>query len=223
MGGKPRAQTLDFEGIAVRLRALHARKDFSGFGAQAHRYQIGPPLSEREVAEVETQYHITLPIEYRQFLTQVGCGGAGPYYGLFPLRKQRGKWSWQGDGAELLSDPSKPFPHTKAWNLPPSFFDRMPKWDSQSSQRDYDAAAERWDQLLEQEYWAPSIMDGALPLCHMGCAYRIWLVVTGPEAGNMWTDDRVDDKGVAPLTHNKAGRVSFGDWYWDWLLTGTRS
>ena len=45
----------------------------------------------------------------------------------------------------------------------------------------------------------------------MGCAIRIWLVITGPEVGNLWTDDRANDGGWLPM------RVTFQQWYEDWL------
>lgn len=35
----------------------------------------------------EARYNVKLPPEYVFFITQVGNGGAGPYYGLYPLEK----------------------------------------------------------------------------------------------------------------------------------------
>ena len=55
------------------------------FGSQAHRFRLHPPLPEVEVAAFEARHRVSLPAEYRGFLTHVGNGGAGPYYGQFPL------------------------------------------------------------------------------------------------------------------------------------------
>lgn len=44
------------------------------FGAPSHRYEIGPPLDEREVAAFEENHLVSLPACFRAFLTQVGNG-----------------------------------------------------------------------------------------------------------------------------------------------------
>lgn len=36
-----------------------------------------------------------------------------------------------------------------------------------------DAMMERF----ERHYWDPKLMNGAIPICHTGCALRIWLLV----------------------------------------------
>ena len=54
-------------------------------GIKKHRFRLGPPLPESEVAVFEEQYGISLPPDYRAFITSVGISGAGPYYGLLPL------------------------------------------------------------------------------------------------------------------------------------------
>lgn len=59
-------------------------------------------------------------------------------------------------------------------------------------------------------------IDGAFPICHMGCAILIWLIVTGPEAGNVWMDDRSSDGGWMPL------RLTFLRWYERWIEKSLR-
>lgn len=60
------------------------------FGAVGHKFVLNPVLSETEVQAFETMHRISLPADYRRFLTQVGNGGAGPYYGIFPLGQMDG-------------------------------------------------------------------------------------------------------------------------------------
>lgn len=56
-------------------------------------------------------------------------------------------------------------------------------------------------------------MNGAIPICHRGCGLRVWLVVTGVEAGNIWFDDRVERAGLYPLTVAGRERAISLQWY----------
>ena len=61
------------------------------FGAPSHRYEIGPPLDEREVAAFEENHLVSLPACFRAFLTQVGNGSPVANHvivdpqGIYPL------------------------------------------------------------------------------------------------------------------------------------------
>jgi hypothetical protein len=166
------------------------------FGASAHKWKLGAPVAQHKVKAFEERFAIVLPYEYRTFLLEVGNGGAGPYYGLFPL----GVFSdIKGhDPTEVIGDLSRPFPHTGAWNL----------YDQPDSQVDEDEKAyEAWTKRYCDNKW----IDGAFPICHEGCGHYDLLVVTGSERGHIWVDRRVGDGGIAP-----AG-LSFLDWYQTWL------
>ena len=52
---------------------------------------------------------------------------------------------------------------------------------------------------------------------HHNCALRDWLVITGPEAGQVWHDERVDQGGLWPYESADGRRVMFTEWYLDWL------
>jgi hypothetical protein len=45
---------------------------------------------------------------------------------------------------------------------------------------------------IDKKYWDEALVAGATPICHHACALRDWLVITGPEAGQVWHDERVD-------------------------------
>lgn len=69
--------------ITRRLAELDLRR--VAFGASKHRYAFAPPLAESAVASFERRCGLELPAPYRAFLTQLGNGGAGPFYGVAPL------------------------------------------------------------------------------------------------------------------------------------------
>jgi len=62
-----------------------------------------------------------------------------------------------------------------------------------------------------------TVLFGALPICHEGCAYFVLLVVTGPDRGRMWIDGRASDGGIAPISDQTGRAVTFAQWYGDWL------
>src|SRR5262245_59586756 len=82
-----------------RLRA--ADTGLRVFGSEQHRYRLGPVLSEAELVAFERDNAIRLPEDYRRFLSAVGNGGAGPFYGLEPL-------------STFGHDLSRPFPFVAA-------------------------------------------------------------------------------------------------------------
>ena len=187
------------------------------FGANGHRYRLNPPLTASKVAAVEKKYAMRLPEDYRRFILEVANGGAGPYYGVFKLGQQDDVYGYRSwEGGFLLGDPSKPFAHRKAWNLSEELWAQEPDVEGMSEDEE-EKALEKWDARLEKEYWNPKIMDGAIPICHIGCALRQWLIVTGPEAGRVWQDDRADNAGLRPLDR------TFAEWYMGWLDTSLRS
>jgi hypothetical protein len=197
----------DTKKVLAELAALRAKKtEPHVFGASGHRWKLAPKLTEGEVSAVEKQYGVRLPDDYRVFLMEVGAGGAGPAYGIFRLARTDG-WGWDGDGATLTGDLETPFPHAKEWNV------TFEAWDEEAeAEDDYWARRDAWN---DDVYWHPKQTTGAICICHEGCALRDWLVVTGPQRGMMWSDQRADDGGLRPLGQ------TFGEWYLAWLATVT--
>jgi hypothetical protein len=167
-------------------------------------------VPEDELHAFEHEYGVQLPEEYRMFLAHIGRGGAGPYYGLFDFHQMdvgHGYKAWRQDDG-FVGILAKPFPYTDRWN------DLSGEPDDELARKD-EAEYERQLARFERRYWAQ--LDGAIPICHLGCALRQWLVISGPEAGNVWGDDRADYGGLYPLSRQGAKRVSFFTWYRDWL------
>lgn len=195
--------------LRPRLTALANRP-----GATPASWELEPPLTPAELAALESQLGLVLPADYRSFLLQAGRGGAGPGYGLFPLRHRAGRWRWAGDGA-CDGDPetlAEPFPHIQAFNP----FDDVP------ARPDDSAADDEWWERYEDVVYDPAHSHGLLYLSDMGCALRTALVVTGPSRGQMWADYMAESDGFHPLQNPDGTRQTFTDWYRAWLTEAER-
>jgi hypothetical protein len=177
--------------IRQKLDRLRERDpEYQVFGSLSHEYRLGAPLTEADLHSFERQLGVSLPSEYRAFLTQLGHGGAGPYYGLFALDDQ---------------DPEN---ITTTDNLP-EFFPWQDAFNSEASDDDIVDCGDT--EFLEMS------LPGALYLCHYGCALRFFLVVTGSCRGEVWHDFRADGRGVYPVTSQNGRRLTFLEWYEQWL------
>jgi hypothetical protein len=205
----------DRDRLLADLDELRRRDpQFELFGAADHRYALHKCLTESRVSQFEQRHSIRLPEDYRQFLIEIGNGGAGPHYGVFRLGEMDNGWKlrrWrEGDG--FIGDLSAPFPHTRRWNKRP----RLPRVDEDHP--DFEKHMEEYDRI----YWDPANVNGAIPLCNLGCALRVWLVISGREAGHVWKDERTDDGGLSPLSTLRRRRFTFHDWYRQWLSNSLR-
>jgi SMI1 / KNR4 family (SUKH-1) len=202
---------LDFSRIKdalVSLEALQPRV----FGVDSHDFHANPTLSEADILTFEKEHRVSLPDDFRQFLTNVGNGGAGPFYGVFPLGEMDDNFGyrrWQeGDG--MVGILSEPFPFQEEWND----LSTMPSEDLlDQDPSEYDRQME----LFERAYWSASLVNGAFPICHEGCALRILLVVNGAVAGYLWEDRRSEDGGLKPLRLADGSLAMFAGWYCEWL------
>ncbi|MEV0328677.1 SMI1/KNR4 family protein [Micromonospora echinospora] len=211
--------TDDWSDVPPRLARLAADpRAGEVFGADEHGFVLEPPLSEAELAELEGRLRLELPAEYRSFLLTAGRGGAGPAYGLFPLRRTGPGWRWEGDGADLtdLDTLDQPFAHTEAFNpaddLPP-----QPDEDDFDSPDALEAAEDAYQELYDSVVYTGAHSVGLLYLCHLGCALREALVVSGPARGQMWADDRAEGGGLRPLLDEDGVPLGFARWYRRWL------
>lgn len=145
--------------ILDKLKQVKRRK-LSRFGSEKHQFKLNEKLTESEIQEFETAYGITLPAGYHSFLQYAGNGGAGPYYGIYPLKNWNNFATWIIDNVpeDYLRRPSSLRP---GWNKIPEFS----------------------DDDIEYEQQHIDFYQGTLSLGTQGCTYETLLVITGEYRG----------------------------------------
>lgn len=179
----------DVTRVARKLAKAARRRWLRVWNGEDHGYRLGPPLPETEVAAFERQHGITLPADYRAFITRVGnggpgeFGGAGPHHGLLPLdRWDEALDSDVTDGVLATAFPAEPGRTYQDW----------------------------WAEVgLPDDGAEPH--TGAIALSHEGCGELSLLVVTGPGRGRIAST--YDVKRGPTFTPD----ANFLAWYERWL------
>ena len=163
-------------------------------GVTKHRFQLEPPLLEVEVVAYEERWGISLPPDYRAFITSVGSSGAGPYYGLLPLAQA---------ADHLNCDDEAMYKQVLGAIFPLS--DKIYKDDWL-----VEVGGVNWkERRYGSENWCP--YQGTMAICHQGCTYYTVLVLNGSHRGAIWN---IDEALSPPL---RAPYSSFLDYYEDWV------
>ncbi|GAA2456259.1 hypothetical protein GCM10010191_89540 [Actinomadura vinacea] len=125
-------------------------------------FELRPPLELEYVLALERSHEVRLPESYRNFVLQVGDGGAGPHHGLWPLHRSA-RWVGHGPpyGPGYLAIP---FPFTT--RVPAECFDEL------DDDGDYD-----------------DVLTGSMIITEIGCGAFFRLIVTGPASGQVWRDE----------------------------------
>lgn len=141
--------------------------------------------SESELAAFESQWGVSLPENYRNYLKTVG-GGCFTSSKVDLLED----WSYHPDA--LAKDYlQRPFPHVEAWN------DRTLLTD------------EGWN----SPYFSNDWVAGSIRIRQTGCEGRDILIITGSLRGEVWHDDRAcNGEGVYPLIDNDGRHLQFDDY-----------
>lgn len=163
------------------------------FGADCHQYRLNPPLPLQEVRSFEERYHLKLPEEYVFFLTMVGNGGAGPYYGIYPLDKLPLYTEYL---SEYTGEESR----------------RMDAWIGEAlTKQDWAAVMEELEEAGDDAYdeIMKRVCAGLLVIGTQGCTYDNLLMWKGSEAGRIiYIDWNLEPECGPVLTH-----MTFLEWY----------
>ncbi len=148
------------------------------------------PFTEKQVSAFEKIHHITLPQDYKTFITTTASSGTQPFYGLYSIV------------SEIQQEVAinKKFQYTV----------RKPLNIAELSDEEY-------DKLFEEDDEEQVTFDaGYIYLCHEGCGmYSILIVNTDDENtyGTVWYCDIANDAGMFPLIDTVSKTtMNFLDW-----------
>ncbi|HEU0185769.1 MAG TPA: SMI1/KNR4 family protein [Blastocatellia bacterium] len=203
------------------LRRLNANRREGG--AMAHNYTLAPPVDADLLRLVETASESPLPTDYRRFLTQVGNGGIGPYYGVLSLEQSISRAIPFAGEAEEERDERR---ERELIGTLPAFTRDFPlesdvdfgeivgkpaNWEDHATRLKNDPAYEaRWDELRAR-YLVEPFDGGWIPICDYGCGDFFALVVRGRRRGTVWVNSVESATGFYCL------EVSFEQFYMRWL------
>ncbi|KQO18789.1 SMI1/KNR4 family protein [Paenibacillus sp. Leaf72] len=160
------------------------------FGANSHQYRLHEPLGLEELREFEQKHGIVLPAEYAAFLTNIGNGGAGPYYGIHPLGEK------QSIELGRMDKPS---------SIRPELTKEQWKADYPALHDDSNISDEQYEEEQAKAF------QGLLNIGEQGCTYETMLMITGEHRGKVVYIDLDYQKPVVTFEAN------FLDWYERWL------
>ncbi len=172
---------------AVLGKAAYLDMDFPIFGSCCHTHLLHPPLAEETLAAWEELMQISLPADYRSYLTALGNGGAGPAYGispfLCPLEEVLLEPTVLSDQSEAEFDRlsrqwydyanEDVYELYKAYCLHTEEGTRLPfqAWDNQ-----------HWEEC-DRTLRAPLFQYGQLFLANQGCSHDVFLLLNGSHRG----------------------------------------
>ncbi|MCI8426690.1 MAG: SMI1/KNR4 family protein [Lachnospira sp.] len=173
-------------------------KNYEIFGAKVHQYELNETVSLEWVRAFEKKYEVKLPQEYVFFITKVGNGGTGPYYGIEPL-------SLYEDYVRHYKHLSKPSiyneDYLQFYNEHITLFENEKRYEERED--DEEAFHKKQEQIDN------TLKNGTLNINNQGCTYNGLLVVNGRRAGEIVYIDWELDVGYPPVLVN----MTFLEWY----------
>ncbi|WP_240528669.1 SMI1/KNR4 family protein [Streptomyces humi] len=181
-----------------------------------------PVLTPAEITEVEAQFGVALPEEYRTFLAEVGAGGPGPALELTSLRRVDGRWGWVWDCDEdhpWLLDSSAPFVETEDWAAQQVATLRAAGYEPTTCDED-DDYLDDYHQVFGEaadRVWHLQRGRGAIHISDNRCRMTGWLIAVGPHRGELRDRDCAVNPPFTPYIDANGNRHTFRSWYLEWL------
>ncbi|QXX83972.1 MULTISPECIES: SMI1/KNR4 family protein [Providencia] len=160
------------------------------FGADSHEYELNPVIALADIEKWQKRTGATLPQDFVQFLTQIGNGGLGPYYGIVRFEDSESRFDQTAALPSILS----PDMSEEEWQ-------KLTFLDDDCSDEEFD----------ERENY---IHQGVFYLGTCGCEYDLLLVISGEYAGRIiYTNHWCGSNQPFFFSYE----LSFSQWYERWL------
>jgi SMI1 / KNR4 family (SUKH-1) len=192
---------LPIDEINQKLQRLREAAFYRPIGPDYNKFELNPCLSPDEVQDFEIQHKVSLPDDYKQFLLELGNGGAGPYYGLAKLQNSHPKhmialpWTQEYWDNQPFDSLSKDFPYTG------------------NREQDVIIADSFYDDNGDDKGSSDDNYSGMLVISHQGCTCWNLLVINGQFKGAIWEYEGSGGDLDGFTNTNK----DFKTWYMEWL------
>ncbi len=191
-------QREEVERILKQARQMDSQYEM--FGASTHQYRLNPPVDWTFLCGVEKKYHFTLPKDYVQFITEIGDGGAGPGYGIYPF----GNFMREGKTPRIEKS-QEAYRNRLARPFTPQ---PMQSEEAKLLAEEFGFDKESYEKN-PGEYFMDENNDGFLDLGTRGCEWNFGLIISGERYGQVFDTDR---EGIYRFT-----AYSFREFYQKWL------
>lgn len=166
-----------------------------------NKYELFPVVPLKDIEAFEERFGLSLPEDYRWFITNVAGKAKSKVYGTTLV--ERVDWS-NFDSIESRFNVSKPFPLTKALKF--VYDDRHDDYNGYPYEIEYRRLEHYFAENRKFNY-------GVIPINGGGSAYH-YLVVNGKEYGKIWQDNIIDGETIFPqhFEHKELKRLTFTDY-----------
>ena len=163
------------------------------FGSTKHKYHTKKKIGRDQLRQWMDTNQIRLPESFMRFLTEIGNGGAGPYYGIYDIEKALSNTEKKALVLDCILYPGMPKTEWKA------IVDPIINYNNISD--------DQYDSIINK------IMGGMLCIGTQGCDYDMYIVLEGKYQGRVvYTADIYEDYPFV-FTYED----NFLDWYERWL------
>lgn len=150
------------------------------FGAGKHQYRINPVVNMAEVRRAEEERHVKFPEEYVFYLTRVGNGGAGPYYGLYPFEK-------------VLAEDRNPY---LGQIFEQTITTQLTEEQWREHMRKLDELGESFETDTDYEKYKSILFSNMMPIGTQGCTLDNMLMLSGGDTDRiMYIDWDMEEDG----------------------------
>jgi len=190
-------------------KAASVDKNLQLFGAGKHKYSLNKPIDISYVRKAEQAYNFTLPEDYFKFIIEIGDGGAGPDYGIYPFTSFYEKGN--GEYAKEYFEQRRQC-LAVSFNVRPMVTEDVNRYaicreDSYEEEPGKYFVCDENDDNSDRK--TDSSENGFFILGTHGCQWDFGIVVTGNRKGQVF---RCDNEGGFYLLAN-----SFIEFYDKWL------